>query len=122
MTISELYFGLARSIPVVVALVLVAAANVPRRSRQQQYLMPAVAALYALVGMLLFYRFNMLLESLVDAVVSRFPFLEGVYQPSQFYVVENAAFLLLFLPIKGAYTAIARRVFNGSQFFGSSLE
>ena len=121
MTISELYFGLARSIPVVVALVLVAAANVPRRSRQQQYLMPAVAALYALVGMLLFYRFNMLLESLVDAVVSRFPFLEGVYQPSQFYVVENAAFLLLFLPIKGAYTAIARRVFNGSQFFGSSL-
>ena len=102
-------------------LFLPAGVNTRRRSRQQQYMMPAIAILYGLLALVVVYRFNAWLVGRLDKLFSLLPFLRSLSNPGSSYLLQNAALVLVFVFVKLVFSLVARRYFTGSQFLGSDL-
>lgn len=110
--------ALLAALPIVGALLLLRVADVPRARRHQQFLMPVIAAVYAVFALVVLYRFNSWLDTALDWIFGLLPFLEWIYQSQWMYLIYNLAILLVFLAVKYAYRPFAR-IFSGEEFIGS---
>lgn len=108
-------------VPLVGALLLLSVMNVPRARRHQQFALPGVAVLFAIVALIVLYRFNVWFDGVLAWVFSLVPFMEGLYQTRWLYIIENTAVVLVFFGLKALYGQIAGRLFTGDRFPGSVL-
>ncbi len=107
--------------PLLAALVALRFANVPKHSRQQQFLMPAVAFVFVVFALIVLYRFNAWIDRALEWLFGLIPFLAQVYDTRWLYVLENTLLVLVFFVVKYLYRMSVRPLFVGEKFAGSTL-
>ncbi len=113
--------ALLSAVAMIGLLLIPAGANTNRKSRQQQFLLPGFALLYAVMALLVLYRFNGWLDRFLDRVFGLIPLVRNFYTPGSTYGFQNVTIVLVFAIMKLVLVAISRHYFNGSRFFGSML-
>jgi len=104
------------TIPIVLALVAVRAANLKKPVRARQFPMPAIAVVYAFIAFLVLYQFNQVFTALVDLVLTAVPSLRPYYDTSWLYFLENTLILLVFALAKWVLGPILRKAFDRAEF------
>ena len=105
--------SLLTALPLVGALLLVAAVNAPRSHRARQILMPMVAVAYGAAALVVLYRFNTWVDGVVETVIRFLPFVGGLYSTTWLYIVESTLVIALFIAVKRA-ARVLLRVWSGT--------
>ncbi|GAA1853144.1 hypothetical protein ACFQZV_05365 [Microbacterium koreense] len=108
-------------LPVVGVLLIVRAVNMSRSIRVRQYPMPVIAAAFAVVALIALHGLNSRIDELLRGLFGFLPFLRGLYDTTWQYAIENTAIVLVFLIIKLVLRSVFSRIFQGEDFFGSSV-
>lgn len=101
---------LAGTLPILGGLLLLRAANVRKDLRVRQFPMPIVAIVYAIVAMVVLYRFNSLFDELLALVFRWAPLLRDWYDTRWLTVIENTIVVVVFLLIKLALKPLLSRM------------
>jgi hypothetical protein len=106
--------------PIVLALLLARAVNVPKAGRVRQYLLPVVAIVYLVAALVVVYPLNTWFDSLLGSIFRLAPLLQDWYSTVWLYVIENTAIVLVWVALKSALRPVFSRVAAGETFFGSA--
>jgi len=121
MTFVDYLFNLLASVPLLLALLGLAALNQRRTQRVRQYPMPAVAIAFAAVAMVVLYRFNVELDAWITAATQVIPFAQSWYSPGWVYLAENLLVIVAFFALKLVLKPVLAVLFRGSSFPGHRL-
>lgn len=123
--IGDFIRNLIAALPVLGALLAVAAVNTGRGSRVRQTPVPFVAIVYSVVALFILYRFNAGLDSAIESAAGVIPGVDGLVGRTWLYIAENILVLLIFLVIKVALRFALKPLFtakgNDQQPFGALL-
>lgn len=109
------------TLPVIGALLLLVVANSKRLIRVRQYPMPFVAVVFAIAALVSLHALNSGVDAVLRTVFRVVPFLQGLYDTTWQYVIENTAVVLVFLVVKLLLRRLFDRLFQGERFLGSEL-
>jgi hypothetical protein len=115
------FLHLVGTFPIVVLLLGVRAANSPRSTRVRQVPLPVVAVVFAVLALIVLYRFNTAFDGVLAWAFRLFPFLGNAYDVTWLYTVENALVVAAFAILKYALRPLLARTANGEHFLGSAL-
>jgi uncharacterized membrane protein len=106
--------------PIVLALLLARAVNVPKAGRVRQYLLPVLAVVYLIAALVVVYPLNTWFDSLLGSIFRLAPLLQDWYSTVWLYVIENTAIVLVWVALSrrcAPYSAesLRRRLSSAAQ-------
>lgn len=113
----EFLLNLLSTLPFVLALLAVSAANTKRDVRVRQTPMPIVAIIYLIIALIVFYKFNATFDSIIESVTSFVPFFPEAQGAQWFYLTENLVVIFLFLVLKFALRPLFTKLFSKDREF-----
>ena len=119
----EFLFNLLSTLPIILTLLAVSAANTKRDVRVRQTPMPFVAVLYVIVALVIFYQFNSTFDSIIQSVTEFIPLFPQAQGAAWFYMSENLIVITFFLVLKLALKPFFTKLFSsGRSFLQAGLE
>ena len=117
----NLFLNFLASLPILTALLLVAAANYNRDYRVKQCIVPLFAGFYMVVALFLLYKFNKIIREFLTWVSEQLPINIAQLILSNLYLVENILLILLFVLVKIALRPLASWLFDKQRNIGQNL-
>lgn len=113
--------NLVSTLPILSALLIVAAVNAKRPRRVHQFFMPVVAGVYIIVALVLLYRFNDVIQGILLALAELIPFFPATPSRAWLFIWENVLVITFFVVIKIALKPLFTLLFTKGQAFGETL-
>lgn len=120
---TQFLINVLSTMPIIAALIAVGAVNTKRDVRVRQTPVPFIAAIYLIVALVIFYRFNQTFDSIILRITELVPFFPRPQGAAWFYFSENLVVITLFLTIKLIARPFLTRLFaEGRNFLQTGLE
>jgi len=107
----DFLLNILRALPVVSALLIVAAVNTHRRDRVRQTWLPVISIAFAVIALIVVYRINDGIDSSLASLSGALPWLPAPLGAIGLYLAENVLLLLIFVVIKVALRPLFGRFF-----------
>jgi len=107
--------NILRAAPLITALFIVAGMNTRRPHRVQQTWIPVVAIAFALVALVLLYRFNDGIDQALAGLMGTLPWTLPQFSTANLYLLENVLVLLIFAVVKFILRPVFKRFFSGGR-------
>lgn len=118
---TEFLWNLLGATPILSGLLIVAAANSRRSIRVRQIFTPGVAVLYVIIALLILYRFNDWVRSVLTWSGENIPGVPLATNLWQMYALESVLLLLIFAVIKVLVKPFATMFFAGGRNVGQAV-
>lgn len=115
------FSNLINTLPILSALLIVAAANVRRPRRVHQFFLPAITAIYVIVALVLLYRFNDVIQGILRAIAELIPFFPSTPSAAWLFIWENVFVIAFFVLIKIALKPLFTLLFTKGRSIGETL-
>lgn len=118
---SSMLQGLLGTLVIIGSLLSLQLLNAPKQRRHQNYALPFIALVFALLSLVVLYAAKDLFEGVKNWLLGAAPVLEQLDQVQWNYVIANTNIVMLFFAVKLVYRIVSALLFDGEEFLGSTF-